>query len=215
MTVAAVLEQAAAHGVPVDQLWVAPELDVVPRGPHGPWLLVARADDSIAIGGMDRGHFTLYGSYETDALAVNALRHLFGGHLERRVPGIGEVDQLAAQARALASGLAQRAAAGEQLDGTALPVGLCLDHLGTDSGHVLFPLGTPFPRRSAPPTDLHLPRTGYLVRQAIPASVRVEPVAPWFGQPGGGMMVTLDRPIRWYHDTGRLDAVDVTALAPA
>ncbi len=44
------------------------------------------------------------------------------------------MDQLATRARVPAPQLAQRLAAAEQLDDTVLPVGACLDHLGTDSG---------------------------------------------------------------------------------
>jgi len=38
----------------------------------------------------------------------------------------------------------------------------------------------------------------------LPDGVRVSPVRPWFEQSGGGLMVTLDRPVRWYADAGVL-----------
>ena len=62
-----------------------------------------------------------------------------------------------------------------------------------------------FAERSAPPTDLRLPRTGYLVRQPLPDTTAVSPVAPWSGQPGGGVLVVLERPLRHLVDTGHLE----------
>lgn len=49
-----------------------------------------------------------------------------------------------------------------------------------ETGHHLYALGTPMP--------------GAMEGVA----------APWFEQPGGGAMVVLERPVRWYVDQGYL-----------
>lgn len=81
-----------------------------------------------------------------------------------------------------------------------------LDLVGTDSGHHLFALGTPFPQRSQPPTEAGGPYHRYEVRE-LPPGTREGVVAPWFEQPGGGAMVVLQRPVRWAVDHGYLTEI--------
>jgi hypothetical protein len=90
------------------------------------------------------------------------------------------------------------------LPGSAIPVGTPLDHIGNESGHCLALLDTPMSARALPPTDLNEPRTGYLVSSPLPDVVRVSHAPPWFGQPGGGVLIELDRVIASYCDAGIL-----------
>jgi len=198
-----VLALAAEAGVAVERIVVASEPGVVPPAPGHRWVVVPMEDGETVVGGTDRGSFVLYGRYETDELAAGALAHL-AGPVEYQEPP-APVAELGRAAQRLAADLKDRVAAGERLGPADVPVGTALDHIGLENGHTLFLLDTRFAERSSPPTDVSLPRTGYLLRHPLPPVVQVAPVLPWFGQPGGGVMVSLDRPIRYYYDLGLLD----------
>lgn len=195
---------AALEDVDVSGVWVAQQPDVVPKAPPGPWVLVPMSDGGTLIGGSDRGTFAVYGVYDDDA-AVRALRHLLGGPARQAQLDEQARRALADDAARLAQDLRHRAAAGQPLSAGDLPVGTALDHIGTDSGRTAFLYDTPFSHRSSPPSDLELPRTGYLVRQPLPDTTTVSPVVAWFGQPGGGILVVLERPLRHLVDTGHLE----------
>lgn len=195
---------AALDGLDLSGLWVAPQPDVVPSAPPGPWVLVPLSDGATMIGGSDRGTFAAYGTF-ADTAAIAALRHLLGAPAPVRVLEEQERRALADDAARLAQDLRHRSATGETLGARDLPVGTALDHLGSDSGHTAFLLDTPFSQRSAPPSDLELPRTGYLVRAPLPETTTVSPVVPWFGQPGGGVLVSFSPPLRHLVDTGHLE----------
>lgn len=201
MKIVPVLDAVVEMGVPLDRLLVGTTPGTVPQGPSGRWVIFPLEDGSACLGGMDRGMFAPYGSYADEDALREALRHVF-------LTPVEEVDldvpPLVAQAQSLARRLKDRPAG--SLTADDVPVGTALDRIGPDSGCCLFLLGTPFHERSSPPTDVQLERRGYLLRRPLPASARVSPVVPWFGQPGGGVMVTLDRPVRWYCDTGLVDA---------
>lgn len=207
MGVERVLELVRERGIATDSVVAGAEPDKVPQAPSHRWVLVPMSDGTITLGGTDRGRFSVYGRYDTEELAANALLHV-ARKTEFQVPQEPVAD-LARRARDLAARLQARPA-GAAYEASDLPVGTALDHIGYESGHVLFLLDTPFSERSSPPTDLRLPRTGYLLRKPLPQTTRVERVVPWFGQPGGGVMVSLDRPIRYYYDTGLLDRFDLS-----
>lgn len=210
MSVQRVLDLVAAAGLPTEALVVGEEPDKVPQAPSHRWVLVPMSDGRTTLGGMDRGSFATYGVYETDELAANALLHVAQRPEYQEPPA--PVTELQARARELAVALQARPA-GATYDVSDLPPGTLLDHIGFESGHVLFLAGTPFAERSSPPTDLQLPRTGYLLKAPLPTAATVAPVVPWFGQPGGGVMVSLDRPIRYYYDVGLLDRIDLRGPA--
>ncbi|GLY92144.1 TNT domain-containing protein [Actinoallomurus iriomotensis] len=79
----------------------------------------------------------------------------------------------------------------------SLRQGLVVDLFGSESGSRLFPEGTPFKRRSQPPsalttTDRGHPFNYHRYRVTKPFRVRAGTVAPAFGQPGGGIEFALD-----------------------
>jgi hypothetical protein len=205
MSTSDVVRLAREAGAPVEFVVAVDEPDVIPKAPSPSWVVVPRSDGRTTLGGMDRGQFRVYDTYETKELAANALVHVLAAM--RPEPAEQATEERRQAAQGLATGLRTRVAAGQELTSSVIPVGTALDHIGFSSGHTLFLLGTPFPERSSPPTDLQLPRTAFLLRAPLSGGVRVGPLQPWFGQPGGGIMITLDRPIRWYYDTGILDVV--------
>lgn len=195
---------AALDDADISGVWVAQQPDVVPQAPPGPWVLVPMSDGSTLIGGSDRGTFAVYGIFADDA-AVRALRHLLGASAAKTELSREQQRSLADDAARLAQDLSHRVAAGQALSAGDVPVGTALDHIGADSGRTAFLYDTPFSQRSAPPTDLELPRTGYLVRRPLPDTTTVSPVVAWFGQPGGGILVAFERPLRHLVDTGHLE----------
>jgi hypothetical protein len=79
-----------------------------------------------------------------------------------------------------------------------------LDSVGLETVHHVYALGTGFAQRSQPPTDVNAPYFAFEVAKDLPETVNEGVAAPWFGQRGGGPMVVLDRPVRWYVDQGLL-----------
>ena len=103
-----------------------------------------------------------------------------------------------------------------------LDAGLLVDNFGQESGSYLYADGTPFQQRSLPPsalntTDPAFPHGYHRYEVARPFTVRAGPVAPFFGQPGGGLQLKVEadffpeRPalatIRWLLRAGYLRRV--------
>jgi hypothetical protein len=92
--------------------------------------------------------------------------------------------------------------------------GAVVDRFGTLDGFLLWPEGTPLAERSLPPDaiDRTFPHYGRVVlgcAAEIPVLVRV--TAPWFGQPGGAVVMRLepDVTVRDLVASGRLVVLDV------
>lgn len=200
---AEVLALAQARGVNVDEIVVGTAVDVIPQAPSHRWILVPMSDGTVTLGGMDRGRFAVYGKFGDPDVAARALAQ----GSTRDAPPLPEnrpVKALVTATQALLDQLRGLMEEGTALTAAHLPVGAVLDHIGDRSGHVLYLFATPFEQRSLPPTDLNLPRTGYVLDAPLSEACTVSRVEPWFGQPGGGVMVTLDRVIAYYVDTGVL-----------
>lgn len=203
---------AQARGVDVDEVVVGAEYDVIPQAPSHRWILVPMSDGSLTLGGMDRGRFAAYGRFRDPAVATEALVRA----TSMNAPPLPEGRPLKALVAATQGLLDQLRASVESGDGlypAQIPVGAVLDHIGPASGHVLYLFATPFEQRSLPPTDLNLPRTGFVLNGPLPETTGVSQVEPWFGQPGGGVMVTLDRVVAFYVDNGLLVPFSVQADA--
>lgn len=200
--VAGILERAA---LPPGSVVVADAAPDAKPPPDGPWAVV-RAGAQWVVGGMGRGRFAPYeGLWKlTDALDL-AVR-LAASPLPVRDgdPSAGELDQGRATGTAI---LERTTARGGSPGPTALEPGELLDVIGPETGHHLYALGTPFPARSQPPSDVSAPYFTFRVAQPLPRTVQEGQAAPWFEQPGGGAMVVLDRPIRWYVDRGYLASI--------
>ncbi|WP_024447296.1 TNT domain-containing protein [Mycolicibacterium iranicum] len=76
--------------------------------------------------------------------------------------------------------------------------GLVLDRLGHPGGGWLSPDGTSYEERALPPSSLEKDYYRYLVNTSVPLpdgwSIEASEVAPWFGQPGGGVQYKLIAP---------------------
>jgi hypothetical protein len=67
--------------------------------------------------------------------------------------------------------------------------GQILSRYGDDTGSFLAPFGTPFEQLSLPPGKDSLPLNSYEV--LMPFDVSAGAIAPWYGQPGGGLQFYL------------------------
>lgn len=203
------LELAASRGVSVSELVVGREVDVVPQAPSHRWILVPMSDGTVTLGGMDRGRFAAYGKFADPEVAAQALATATAD-VAPPVLAHRPVKALVTATQGLLDQLRARVADGGELVPADLPVGAVLDHIGPSSGHVLHLFATPFEQRSLPPSDLNLTRTGYVLDAPLPEACRLARAEPWFGQPGGGLMVVLDRVIASYVDERVLAPFDPT-----
>ncbi len=189
----------AAGADPAAAVLVGPPDPSSPPPPEGPWVVVP-FDGSFVVGGFSRGAFRDYatvGSFD-DAEEL-ALRLVTAPAAHR--PAGADLEQRGAET---AVGVrARTAAAGGVAHPADLAPGDVLDLLGPETAHHLYALGTPYPERAQPPSDVGAPYHRYEVLRPLP-DAQEGLAAAWFEQPGGGAMVVLARPVRWYVDQGLL-----------
>ena len=185
-----------------------------PRPPDGPWLIVYH-DGRFHVGASARGQFLTYDVRLEGEEAIALVVEL----LERPAPSKPleyDADECLKRGLWTAAKILGRT---DDRDGEAGPAvlqpGDLLDAMEPETAHHLYPLGTPFEQRSLPPSFAGGPFFAYEVVRSFDGDhpgVLEGRVAPWFEQPGGGAQVVLDRPLRFYLDTGylvRLDEQDV------
>ncbi len=212
---AALVRLVAATGLPADVLAVAadPSHPTAQAPSEGPWVLVPYRDQ-VLLGGVGRGKFAPYAVFAaTDAPAAVELACDLISH---RPATAAEPPDLRQRGEAAAYRIRTAVEArGGHAGPTGLRPGEALDRLGPETGHHLFALGTPMPQRSEPPTAPDSSYHAYVVMTPLPPTVQEGVAAPWFGQPGGGPMVVLDRPVRWYLDHGHLVEVALGGTPPS
>jgi len=195
-----------AAGVDADAVLWAPVSDQPPQAPSHRWVVWPTTDDEIVLGGSDHGRFAAYARFGDPTLVAEILARWIAPDLP---PPPRDHETLHAASLAVADALVGPDAPtalepGGFLPGTAVPPGAPVDHIGNGSGHVLHLFDTAFSARSLPPTDANEPRMGLVLNAPLPDACRVVRVEPWFGQPGGGVSVVLDRVIAYYVDQGVL-----------
>lgn len=198
---AVVRDRLAAADLPPQSVYVSePPRPDAPPPPEGPWVIVPW-QDGYAVGGLGRGKFAIYAVTPAAEDAAHLVLRLL------TTPAPSEPappdDVLEAAGAETAERLTSRSASRNGAAGPAqLTEGDVLDVLGPETGHHLYALGTPYPQRSQPPSEggeYHR----YAVRGGL-SDAQEGVAAPWFEQPGGGAMVVLQHPIRWYVDRGEL-----------
>lgn len=197
-------------------LW-APVSDQPPQAPSHRWVAWPTTNDEIVLGGSDQGSFAAYARFGDPTLVAEILARWLDLDLP---PAPRERETLRAASLAVADLLVGPDAPsvlepGGHLVGSVVPPGAPLDHIGNGSGHVLHLFDTSFAARSLPPTDANEPRFGLVLDAALPDTCRVVRVEPWFGQPGGGVAVVLDRVIAYYVDRGVLAPFAVDTAGPS
>lgn len=201
-------------GVRADDVVWAEVSERPPTAPSHRWVAWPTPDDEIVLGGTDRGRFAAYARFGDPSLAAEVLQRWIDPLLP---PAPRDPETLHAAALAVSDQLGGASGSAIEADAAApasvLPVGTPLDHIGNASGHVLHLYDTALSARSVPPTDADEERMGFVLNTTLPDACRVTRVEPWFGQPGGGLMVVLDRVIAYYVDTGALAAFAIPAGA--
>jgi Tuberculosis necrotizing toxin len=86
--------------------------------------------------------------------------------------------------------------------------GTLIDRYGPEQGRLVFAKGTPFEQRSLPVAHREYACHAYRVITPSGLAVRGGPVAPWFGQPGGGEMYELPRTVEELIDLSALERVE-------
>lgn len=177
-----------------------------PLPPSGPWVIVA-TDEGFHVGGVARHQFTTYELVPDIEAALVLIKQLLVEPPRTKALRL-DMDEAIKRGIFTARKIHART---EERGGEAGPAvlqpGDLLDALEAETAHTLYPLGTPMEQRSLPPSALEAPYTMYEVVQSFGGEhpgVIEGTVAPWFGQPGGGAQVVLDRPIRFYVDAGYL-----------
>ncbi len=204
-------------GLDTDAVLWAPVSEQPPQAPSHRWVVWPTPDDEVVIGGCDQGQFAAYARFGDPTLVAEILARWLEADLP---PAPRDRETLHAASLAVADLLVGPDAPsvlepGGFLPGSAVPAGAPLDHIGDGSGHVLHLFDTSFAARSLPPTDANEARIGLVLNTPLPDTCRVVRVEPWFGQPGGGVAVVLDRVIAYYVDTGVLSAFAVEPDAAA
>jgi len=207
-TVRALLED---RGVDTSGVVWAEVSDRPPTAPSHHWVVWPTSNDEVVLGGTDRGRFAAYARFGDAELAAEILTRWIAPQVP---PSPRDRETLHGAALAVAARLigpeavdgevAAALNAGQVVPASVVPPGCPLDHIGDASGHVLYLYDTAMSARSVPPTDLTEPRTGYVLDRVLPDGCHLQRVEPWFGQPGGGLVVVLDRVIAYYVDTGVL-----------
>jgi len=203
VTDVALADALAAAGVDPTQVAIAPPpTGAAPPPPEGPWVIVPLGGD-YRLGGMGRGEFREYAGSDDPRYIAGLVRLLTTDRPNtQRVHG--DPHALAEYGLRTAAGIAERTrAAGGAAHPVAVQADDLLDCVGPETGHHLFALGTPFPMRSQPPSDVGREYHRYRVLRPLEHG-QEGLAAPWFNQPGGGSMVVLDKPIRWFLDRGYL-----------
>lgn len=163
-------------------------------GPAQEGALRLRADD--ARGGwsletVDYGRpFPLGAAHDADGASAMLLSYLDRPLPEPRAPEAHEIEAAVDAVTSHLSDLHDRASAEPLL--ATVPAEVPIDRIGALDGTMLFPYGTAYEARSLPPVGVLAPgsaRHAFLTRADI--LVRVEVAAPWFGQRGGGLRLTL------------------------
>ena len=186
MVVDELLRDLAAAGVASDELQVMGRPG--PDGREGA-LFLAEDGDRWLLGCLDRGRLIVSSAWpDEDTACTEAYGRLTAPLLPPR--------RLDPSEEALAQQLEhalEASAPGEPRE-VDLPAGLLVDRFGALHGRWLFPADTPYAERSLPPDllDPLRPQAGrrvFVVRE--PVRVVAGRVAPWFGQPGGGLRLDL------------------------
>ncbi|MGN0063725.1 MAG: TNT domain-containing protein [Nocardioides sp.] len=182
-------------------------VDSLEKAHDGPWVVLLDVERCVvgatARGGAFRPYEEVATPEEAVDLAVRLAATPLGGLRAREVTPQEDADGSATGSRIVAGVRAR----GGGLAPATVRAGDLLDLLGEETSHHLYAAGTRMQFRSQPPTDVAAPYRVLRVVGPLPETVHDGVAAPWFGQPGGGAVVVLDRPVRWYVDAGLLEVV--------
>lgn len=168
----------------------------LPLAPEGPWVVAPWGDEDYVIGSQRGAEFAIYDSVGSLEEAVDLVHRLC-----TEVLPVGElpVDALE-RGRKTSIGIdARTISRGGKPGSNELHTGDLLDCFDDDKAQFLFALGTPLASRGIK-LDQDKPYRVFEVKAPLPMAVLEGLTAQTETNPGGGSIVVLDRPLRWYLD---------------
>lgn len=167
----------------------------LPFAPEGPWV-VAPWGEEYVVGSQRGNEFAVYEIVPSLEVAVETVSHLVSEVLPK-----GPLPEDApARGAATEAGIVTRTKArGGKPGPNALKVGDLLDCFDNDKAQFLFAMGTSLAKRGARITT-DKPYRVFQVMAPLPLAVLEGLTAPAAKTAGGGAIVVLDRPLRWYLD---------------
>ncbi|MCI6584537.1 MAG: TNT domain-containing protein [Mobiluncus sp.] len=174
-----------------------PEL---PLAPEDPWVVAPWGDEEYVVGSQRGSEFAIYDMVDSLEEAVDLVYRLCTevlpvGELPADAPQRGQKTGIGIDARTISRG--------GKPGSNELHTGDLLDCFDDDKAQFLFALGTPLAARGMK-LDQAKPYRVFEVRAPLPMAVLEGLTAETNGNPGGGAIVVLDRPLRWYLDQGFL-----------
>lgn len=168
----------------------------LPLPPEGPWVVAPWGESEYVVGSQRGAEFAIYEVVDSLEEAVDLVYRL-----RTEVLPVGELPQDALErGRKTAIGIdARTISRGGKPGPNELHTGDLLDCFDDDLAQFLFALGTPLAVRGM---KLHneKPYRVFEVKAPLPMAVLEGVTAATDDNPGGGAIVVLDRPLRWYLD---------------
>ncbi|MDO5673039.1 MAG: TNT domain-containing protein [Actinomycetaceae bacterium] len=172
----------------------------LPAPQEGPWIVAPWGEEQV-IGAMRGDEFTIYSFASTIEEAMGVVARL----VHEPVPVKVAPEDVEDRGRRTGLAIEYRCRERDGRPGpNELAPGDVLDTFDDDHAHFLFALGTPFINRSQSKEVLSNPYHAYELLAPLPMAVVEGIAAPGNNMPGGGAMIVLDRPVRWYIDNGYL-----------
>lgn len=173
-----------------------PRDPALPLAPEEPWVVAPWGEEAYVVGSQRGNEFAIYDTVVSLEQAVELVKRLVNEKVEcEALPGDaierGNRTAVGIEARAISRG--------GKPGSNELTVGDLLDCFDDDRAHFLFALGTPLATRGVKLNHVKEYRA-FKVLAPLPMAVLEGITAKTTTNPGGGSIVVLDRPLRWYLD---------------
>lgn len=168
----------------------------LPLAPEGPWVVAPWGETDYVIGSQRGAEFAIYDTVESLEEAVDLVSRLC-----TEVLPVGKLPENALErGRKTSIGIdARTISRGGKPGSNELHTGDLLDCFDDDKAQFLFALGTPLANRGIK-LNQDKPYRVFEVKAPLPMAVLEGLTAKTETNPGGGAIVVLDRPLRWYLD---------------
>lgn len=168
----------------------------LPLAPEGPWVVAPWGDEGYVVGSQRGAEFAAYEVLPDLEAAVSLVSRLV-----REKPETGELPANAVErGHRTAVGIDARTISRDGKPGSnELRPGDMLDCFDDDKAQFLFAMGTPLAQRGIRLNN-EKPYRVFEVMAPLPLAVLEGLTAKTSSNPGGGAIVVLDKPLRWYLD---------------
>ncbi len=166
----------------------------LPLAEEGPWVVAPWGETEYVVGSQRGAEFAIYDTVDSLEDAVDLVHRLCTevlpvGELPVDAPERGRKTSIGIDARTISRG--------GKPGSNELHTGDLLDCFDDDKAQFLFALGTPLANRGMK-LNQDKPYRVFEVQAPLPMAVLEGLTAQTETNPGGGAIVVLDRPLRWY-----------------